>query len=56
VDPHLGPYLVAASWAGHATWDSAHLRAEEVVSWSFAEWFGVFDLLGAGGILAVAML
>jgi hypothetical protein len=47
---------VAAGWAGHATWDFAHLTAGRVVSWSFAEWCAVFDLLGSVGRLAVAML
>ena len=56
VEPDLGLYLVAAGWAGHALWDFAHLRADKVVSRSFAEWCGVFDLLGAVSILAVAML
>ena len=56
VDPDLGLYLVAAGWAGHAAWDFAHLWADRVVSRSFAEWCAVFDLLGAVGILAVAML
>lgn len=56
VDPDLGLYLVAAGWAGHAAWDFAHWRADKVVSRSFAEWCGVFDLLGAVGILAAAML
>jgi hypothetical protein len=56
VDPGLGLYVVAAGWAGHAAWDFAHLRADRVVSRSFAEWCGVFDLFGAVGILAVAML
>jgi hypothetical protein len=56
VDPDLGLYPVAAGWAGHAAWDFAHLRADKVVSRSFAKWRAVFDLLGAVGILAVAML
>ena len=56
VDGDLGFYLVAAGWAGHAVWDFAHWRADEVVSRSFAEWCGVFDLLGAVGIVVVAML
>ena len=56
VDPDLGLYVVAAGWAGHAAWDLAHLWADKVVSRSFAEWCGVFDLLGAFGIVVVAML
>ena len=56
VERDLGLYVVAAGWAGHALWDFAHWRADRVVSRSFAEWCGVFDLLGAVGILVVAML
>ena len=56
VDPDLGLYLVAAGWAGHALWDFAHLLADKVVARSFAEWCGIFYLLGAVGILVVAML
>ena len=56
VEQDLGLYLVAAGWAGHAAWDFAHWRANKVVSRSFAEWCGVFDLLGAVGILVVAMM
>ena len=56
VEQDLGLYVVAAGWAGHAAWDFAHWRADKVVSRSFAEWCGVFDLLGAVGILVVAML
>jgi hypothetical protein len=56
VDPDLGLYLVAAGWAGHALWDFAHLLADKVVARSFAEWCGIFALLGAVGILVVAML
>ena len=56
VERDLGLYVVAAGWAGHATWDFAHLWADKVVSRSFAEWCAVFDLLGAVGIIVVAML
>jgi hypothetical protein len=51
VDPALGRYLVAAGWLGHAAWDFAHLRADRVVSRSFAEWCAVVDLLGGVAIL-----
>ena len=55
VDPDLGRYIVAAGWFGHAAWDFAHLRADKVVSRSFAEWCTVFDVLRAVGILILPM-
>ena len=55
VDPDLGRYIVAAGWFGHAAWDFAHLRADKVVSRSFAEWWTVFDVLRAVGILILPM-
>jgi len=55
VDPSLGRYVVAAGWFGHAAWDLAHLRADKVVSRSFAEWCTVFDVLRAVGILVLPM-
>ena len=55
VDPDLGRYIVAAGWFGHAAWDFAHLRADKVVSRSFAEWCTVFDILRAVGILILPM-
>ena len=51
VDQELGRYLLAAGWIGHAVWDFAHHRLNLVVSRSFAEWCGVFDLLGGIAIL-----
>lgn len=45
VDPDLGRYIVAAGWFGHGLWDLAHLRADSVVSRSFAEWCAVIDIL-----------
>ncbi len=56
VDPEVGLYLVAAGWLGHAVWDIAHLRADTVVSRSFAEWCAVFDGLRGVGILVAAVL
>jgi hypothetical protein len=56
VDPEVGLYLVAAGWLGHAVWDVAHLRADKVVSRSFAEWCAVFDGLRGAGILVAAVL
>jgi hypothetical protein len=55
VDPDLGRYIVAAGWFGHAAWNFAHLRADKVVSRSFAEWCTVFDVLRAVGILILPM-
>jgi hypothetical protein len=55
VDQDLGRYIVAAGWFGHAAWDVAHLRADKVVSRSFAEWCAVFDFLRAVGILVLPM-
>jgi len=51
----VGVWIVALGWLGHAGWDWWHYRAGAVVSRSFAEWCGVFDALGALGIVAVAM-
>jgi hypothetical protein len=55
VDPDLGRFVVAAGWFGHAAWDAAHLRADKVVSRSFAEWCAVFDVLRAVGILLLPL-
>ena len=55
VDPELGRFVVAAGWFGHAAWDLAHLRADKVVSRSFAEWCAVFDALRALGILLLPL-
>jgi hypothetical protein len=55
VDQNLGRYVVAIGWFGHAAWDLAHLRADKVVSRSFAEWCTVFDVLRAIGILVLPL-
>jgi hypothetical protein len=52
VNPQLGRYVLAAGWLGHALWDLYNWRADKGVSRSFAEWCGVFDLLGVFAILA----
>jgi hypothetical protein len=52
VSPQVGKFVLAAGWLGHAVWDYYHWRADKGVSRSFAEWCGVFDLLGAIAILA----
>lgn len=53
VDPELARYLVAAGWFAHGVWDFAHLRADKVVSRSFAEWCGVVDVLLAVQLVLV---
>jgi hypothetical protein len=45
VDPDIGRYLAAAGWFGHGVWDYVHLRADKVVSRSFAEWCAVIDIV-----------
>jgi hypothetical protein len=52
VSPQVGKFVLAAGWLGHAVWDYYHWRADKGVSRSFAEWCGVYDLLGAIAILA----
>ncbi len=49
--PQLGRYVVAAGWFAHGLWDLAHLRANKVVSRSYAEWCGVLDVLVAAGLI-----
>jgi hypothetical protein len=51
IDPDLGRYLLTAGWMGHTVRDIAHLRADKVVSRSFAEWCAVFDFIGGISIL-----
>jgi hypothetical protein len=51
VAPELARYLVAAGWLGHTVWDIAYLRADKVVTRSFAERCAVFDLIGGISIL-----
>lgn len=50
-EPDLGRYLVAAGWFLHGLWDFAHLRRDAVVSRSYAEWCGVFDILVAAQLV-----
>ncbi|MET7696584.1 hypothetical protein [Streptomyces sp. NPDC005485] len=51
VDPDLGRYFVAAGWFFHGGWDFVHLRRDQVVSRTFAEWCGVVDVLVAAQLL-----
>lgn len=44
VEPDLGRYLVAAGWFLHGFWDFVHFRRNAVVSRSYAEWCGVFEI------------
>ena len=55
VDTVLGAYLVAFALLGHAAWDAFHYLRDRVVSRSYAEFCGIFDvLLGAAILLALA--
>ncbi|MEU8202369.1 hypothetical protein [Streptosporangium sp. NPDC049046] len=54
VEPDLGRYLVAAGWFLHGAWDFVHLRRNAVVSRSYAEWCGVFDILTAAQLVFLA--
>jgi hypothetical protein len=47
VDPEVGRYLVAAGWFLHGVWDFAHIKLDQVVPRSYAEWCGVLDLMVA---------
>ncbi|MBB6344798.1 hypothetical protein FHU36_001307 [Nonomuraea muscovyensis] len=53
-EPDLGRYLVAAGWLLHGVWDFVHLRRNAVVSRSYAEWCGVFDVLIAAQLVFLA--
>ncbi|MGS2647043.1 hypothetical protein [Streptosporangium sp. LJ11] len=53
-EPDLGRYLVAAGWFLHGLWDFVHLRRKAVVSRSYAEWCGVFDILLAAQLVFLA--
>lgn len=44
--------VIAAGWAAHGMWDLWHLRRDQVVSRSYAQWCGVFDILMAIQLLA----
>ena len=49
--PEVARWVLAAGWVGHGLWDLAHLRRNAVVSRSYAEWCGVFDILLAAQLL-----
>lgn len=51
VAPDVGRYVIAAGWFAHGLWDFAHLRANRVVSRSYAEWCGVLDVLVAASLI-----
>ena len=51
VAPEAGRYIVAAGWFAHGLWDFAHLRANRVVSRSYAEWCGIVAVLVAAGLI-----
>jgi hypothetical protein len=48
-----GGYLMVVALLGHAAWDAIHWRHNMVVTRSFAEWCGVFDLVLGLGLLVV---
>ncbi|RGC67024.1 hypothetical protein C5N14_21445 [Micromonospora sp. MW-13] len=54
VDPDVGCYLVAAGWFFHGIWDFVHLKLDKVVSRSYAEWCGMFDVLIAVQLVVLA--
>lgn len=54
--PDVARYVVAAGWLGHGLWDFAHLRANAVVSRSYAEWCGVVDVLIAAELVLLPLL
>ncbi|MGQ0717790.1 MAG: hypothetical protein ACT4NP_10855 [Pseudonocardiales bacterium] len=56
VAPDVARYVVAAGWFAHGLWDFAHLRADAVVSRSFAEWCGVVDVLIAAELVILPLL
>ncbi|MEE2030924.1 hypothetical protein [Rhodococcus chondri] len=51
MDPEIGTYVIAAGWFLHGIWDFVHLWRDRVVSRTFAEWCGVFDVLIAVQLL-----
>ena len=51
LDEDVGRLLLAAGWLGHAAWDVAHHRADEVVPRWYAEWCAVVDVLVAVAVL-----
>ena len=55
VEPEVGRIILGVGWIAHAGWDFAHWWVNRVVSRSFAEWCGVFDLVGGVSILLLPM-
>jgi hypothetical protein len=51
VDPEVGRYLVAAGWFLHGIWDFVHLKLDQVVARSHAEWCGVLDIIIAAELV-----
>ena len=43
--PEVARWVLATGWVAHGLWDLVHLRRNAVVSRSYAEWCGVFDIL-----------
>lgn len=55
VEPEVGRIILGVGWIAHAGWDLAHWWLNRVVSRSFAEWCGVFDLVGGVSILMLPL-
>ncbi len=53
VEPDVGRHVVAGGWLLHGGWDIVHLRLDRVVSRSYAEFCGVFDILIGVGLAFV---
>lgn len=51
IEPKAGILVIAAGWFLHGVWDFVHLWKDRVVSRSFAEWCGVFDVLIAAQLV-----
>lgn len=56
VDADLARYVVAAGWLGHGIWDFVHLARDRVVTRSYAEWCGVFDVVVGVSLLVVPLV
>jgi hypothetical protein len=55
LDPDIGVYIVAAGWLLHGVWDFVHLKFDRVVSRTYAEWCGVYDILVAAELLFLTL-
>jgi hypothetical protein len=55
VDSHVGQYVVAAGWFGHAVWDFAHRDGTVVPRW-YVDFCVPVDLLVAASLVVAAQL